>query len=1801
MKIDTLYTVPTVPGYTFVEQISQGSRTEVYRALKEESHQPVVIKVLRHEHPSLEELVQFRNQYTIACELDHPAIVAPLTLENCSNGYALVMPDDGFVALPHYWQQQERSVADVLQVAIQLADGLHYLMTQRIIHKDIKPDNLLIHPETHQVQLIDFSIASRLPKDHQHLINPNVLEGTLAYLSPEQTGRMNRGIDYRTDFYSLGVTLFELLVGQLPFSTGDAMALVHRHMTTPAPAAHGLNLDVPPILSEIIIKLMAKNPEARYQSALGLKHDLERCQQEWQQKGNRIWFPLGERDVSDRFLIPEKLYGRYDEVMTLLDAFNRASGGASELMLVAGFSGIGKTAVINEVHKPITRQQGYFIAGKFDQFNRNVPFSGFVQAFRSLMSQLLGESDAVLSSWRTKILAAVGVNGQVINEVIPELAQIIGVQPAVPDLSGSAAQNRFNLLFRKFIQVFTTPEHPLVIFLDDLQWADSASLNLLKLLFGESESDHLLVLGAYRDNEVFPAHPLVLTLDEIKKRGTQTDTLTLTNLEQSDIINLVADTLLCSTEMASSLAELIYQKTQGNPFFTTQFLQELYAENCISFDVSAGYWQCDLMQVRQLALTDDVVDFMVSRLRKLPEATQTVLKVAACIGNRFDLATLTGVCDRAQDEVASDLWQSLQNGFVLPESDTYKFFQGGQLEQRDANNVDVSYRFLHDRIQQAAYALIPKDQTSVTHLRIGKSFLASTKTTDLDSQLFNIVNQLNMGIALIKDRRERLELAQLNLSAAQKAKKSTAYSAAIEYLKYGMGLLESESWDDAYNLKFNLCKECSELEYLQGDFKASETLAHQTLKQARSAVEKVSIYNLLIVQHTVTAKYEDALNEGKIALDLLEIQWDDTHLSRELDNELKAINLKLQGREIASLIDLPEIVIPEKRSAITVIHNLLPVAFSVNQDLWRVLVVKMVNLSLQYGHTSECCFGYSFYGVLVSAFLGDYKSGYEFGLLALKLSQKFDDLAQQAKASNILAAFLLQWRKHIRYCEDINNQGYLAGLESGQLQFIGYIAYNRILSIFHTGKNLSELSKDFATYLPVLEKIQHLYAYDITIGAQLAISNLMASRQDVRTDRADELSEVKHLERCHEHNSFPAICIYQILKAQVLYLLGQPEAALACLAIAQETFEFIAGHFIVVEYVYYSSLSLLAVSEKEPAGKQAEALKQVWENQDQLKVWAENAPENFQHKFDLVAAERHRVLDEKGAAIECYDRAIAGAKANGFIQEEAIANELAAKFYLNWDKAQLAAIYLQAAYYGYARWGASAKIEQLAANYPHLLEPILQRRLSPLSPIATVTSLTEITAPVQSTSQGTQTSDANLNDALDLTTILKASQAISSTLNLDDLLRQLTQIILQNSGSDRCAILLLTADDTLQVRATATVDASDLSVMALADTPHLPIQLIQYVKRTRAVVVLDSPASAQPVNDPYLDAWQPASVLCLPLLNCTQLRGVLYLENQVTHHVFHQARQVALNLLASQATIALENARLYHQSQAYAQQLEESQLQLVQSEKMSALGNLVAGVAHEINNPLAFVSGNIAEVRHALADLSICLQHYRSTFPEPGAALEGLLDELEIDFVLEDLPKMLDSMTVGCQRIRGISHSLRTFSRADTESKFKANVHEGLDSTLLILKYRLKANEVRPEIEVRREYGELPEIECFPGQLNQVFMNVLANAIDMFDEMAEGQSMAALKAKPPQIVINTRGLGAEGVEIRIGDNGEGMSEAVCEKVFDRKFTTKGVGKGTGLGLAIAQQVVVDKHGGHLAVVSKVGEGTEFVIRLPIKS
>lgn len=1819
LDMTTQQSYPQLPGYTLTELIYPGTRTHVYRGVHQQSQQPVVIKMMKRDYPTFGELAQFRNQYVITKNIDIPGIVKTLSLEAFGNGYAIVMEDSGSISVSQYLENQDLSLLEIFEISLQLTTILHKLHRQRIIYQDIKPTNILIHPNSGQITLSDFSIASLLPKETQAIQSPQGLEGTLAYLAPEQTGRMNRGIDHRTDFYALGVTLYELLTGQLPFCSDDPLEMIHSHIAkTPTPV-HEVKPEIPLMLGTVVAKLMAKNAEDRYQSALGLQHDLRKCLNQWQARGEITEFALGQRDLSDRFLIPEKLYGRETEVAQLLTAFDRVAEGTSELLLVAGFSGIGKTAVINEVHKPIVRQRGYFIKGKFDQFNRNIPLNAFVQVFSDLVGQLLSESDQQLQIWKTKILAALAESAQVMIDLIPELERIIGPQPPATELSGEAAQNRFNRLFRNFIQVFTTADHPLVIFIDDLQWADSASLNLLEGLLTEAQSEYLLVLGAYRDNEVFPEHPFLMTVQALENADVTLETLTLGPLSPESLNHLIADAFRASEHIVQPLTNLVMQKTQGNPFFATQFLKALHQDGLITFDHEARHWQCDLVQVQDAALTDDVVEFMALQLQKLPMATQEQLKFAACIGAKFNLKTLAIVSEQDPLQVSSALWPALQEGLIVPESKIYKFYlKDDQSHAHLAMGEDISeqinYRFFHDQVQQAAYSLIPEDRKQVTHLKIGQLLQAGLSAAEREEKLFDIVSHLNLGRELLSEQAERESLIRLNLTAIEKAKKATAYVAAGDLVTVGLELLSSQSWQAQYELTLSLHQMAAEVACLAGDFEEASYRIQQVLEQAQTVLDQAPAYMVQIRVLSAQNKLLEAIAIAAHAITELGIAFPSDITPSLTEQALQDVAMELEGNVIEDLVNLPMMTDPTRIAAMKLLGMIIPMVFMSKPAFLPFVCAKIVSLSLQFGNASVSSAGYVSYGMVLTTGLGQVEQGYRLGKIALALIDQLN--SQEYKPLTILFfSSFVQYRKEpMASMAALEKQGYLAGIEMGDFLYAGYCLSAYFTASLFTGNELPDLQAEFTQSCQVIASLKQDHVLTYLQMSQEFLRHLVEITDEPTLLISDAYDETKIFPQYLQNNELVGLAAAYTYKLILAYLFGDYHHALDYLNEISRYLDTISGMLHLVAVQFYGGLTYLAMATATSEDERLNLLDLAQQHRVSLSVWAEDAPMNYQHKVDLLAAEMDRVLGNIPKAIDGYERAIAGAKANGFIQEEALAHELAAQFYLGWGKEKVAAGYMQDAYYCYTRWGAKAKVADLEQRYPQLLQPILQSANQPLTLLETLATIAAPAYPIHATSSKSASSGNSINQTLDFVALLQVSQTFASTIALDELLQTLTQTMLENSGADRCA-LILCEENQWQVRVSANLEQVTLQSAPLDNNANVPVKLIQYVKNTATTVVIDDLKTDLPVMDDYLYRHQPKSALCLPILKQGNVRAILYLENRFTSSIFTGDRILILNFLCTQAAISLENASLYQKVSNYSHTLEaevmrqtqaihqknqeleqilkdlrQTQAQLIQAEKMSSLGQLVAGIAHEINNPISFIKGNIAPLANYLEDFKDLLDLYLEDGNQVNEDVRMRQEELDLDFMLQDIEKIMESMIYGSDRIHQIVLSLRNFSRLDESLSKAVDLHSGIDSTLLILRHRLQKIGNSPEIQVICDYGQLPLITCYPSQLNQVFLNIINNAIDAIRENPECSDK-------PEIRIRTETLDQERVCIAIANTDSQIPEEIQGRIFDPFFTTKPVGSGTGLGLFVSYSII-QKHGGTLKLTSPSSGGTEFVISLP---
>ena len=1513
-------------GITVLAQIYESETSLVYRGIINDTYQPVILKLLKEDYPAPGEIIRYRQEYEITHNLNIDGVIKAYDLQPYHNTMVMILEDFGGKSLNILPQRYPLDLAKFLPIAIQITEILGQIHHHNIIHKDINPSNIAINPETGQLKIIDFGISTILSRENPTLTSPNVLEGTLAYISPEQTGRMNRAIDYRTDFYSLGVTFYELLTSQLPFTTTEAMELVHCHIAKQPIPPHIINPEIPLVVSEIVMKLLAKTAEERYQSALGIHDDLVLCLIQLETGEGIEYFVPGEQDISSKFQIPQKLYGRDDEIKDLLRAFNRVcQGNKSEMMLVSGYSGIGKSALVQEIYKPITQERGYFIAGKFDQFQRNIPYSAIVGAFRELVRQFLTESEEKLQLWRDKLLGALGVNGQIIIDVIPEVELIIGKQSDVPKLAPSESQNRFNLVLQNFIHVFCQKEHPLVIFIDDLQWADSATLKLIQLIMTDIDIKYLFLIGSYRDNEVSSGHPLMLTLSEVQKDGATVNTLYLSPLSLTAINQLIADTLKCNSSMAKPLAELVLAKTQGNPFFMNEFLKSLYTENLLMFDVNNGAWGWDLEEIQEKGITDNVVDLMAANIQKLPESTEHLLKLAACIGSQFDLKTLSIVNETSQKETANQLKLAVEDGLIFPVGDDYKWLevsgewgvaQGMPLRgvgkqdknlTADFSKSQIYYKFVHDRIQQAAYSLIPDRGKAVIHVEIGEVILNNTPIEQRENRIFDIVNQLNFGIDLIDNQRERDELAKLNLIAGKKAKASTAYQPALTYLKLGLAWLVGDRWERQYDTTLALYVEAAESAYLCGEFDEMEELVLVVVEQAKVILDQVKVHEVKISAYIAQNKLQEAVTTGLIALKMLGLNLPKKPKRLDILIALVKTRFTLLGRKIDDLIQIQEMTDPDKLAAVRILNSLGSATYFVDPNLSLLTIFNRVNLSIKYGNTSLSPMSYAAYGVALCGALGDINLGYRLGKVALDLLDKFNNKEIECRTVYLVNFFIRNWQEHIGQILQPLLENYKTGIETGDLEYAAYCAISYCNYAYFAGEELSSLEREIAKYSDVIQKLKQVRTlHAISIDWQKVLNLMGQSENPCRLiGKAYDESKITP----HEIDGMDLTSKFHLYfyKLMLCYLFGEENQARDNAILAEKYLEGGLGMVSVPMFHFYDSLAILALYSSSPKSEQKRFVRKVQANQKKMKKWADYAPMNHLHKFYLVEAERYRVLGKNVKAIDYYDKAIALAKENKYIKEEALGYELAAKFCLAKGKEKIAQIYMQDARYCYLRWGAMAKVKDLDARYPQLL----QRKFSVMGTLITQTSMS-------STLTGNSTSST-----LDLTTVIKASQTLSGEIILDKLLAKFMEIIIENAGAQK-GFLILETQGNLLIEASVAVDGvgeccrgkdcvTVLQSIAIASSDCVSPTIINYVARTLESVVLNNAThEGFFINDSYIKKNHPKSILCFPLINQGKMEGIIYLENNLTTGAFTQDRIEVLNILSAQAAISIKNARFYH-------------------------------------------------------------------------------------------------------------------------------------------------------------------------------------------------------------------------------------------------------------------------------------------------
>ena len=1556
----------------------------------------VLVVLPAGEPPTADSLNRLRHEYELRDDLDDAWAVRPLELVHEHGHTMLVLRDPGGEPLDRLLGRPVE-VGKFLRLAVALSGALGRLDQRGLVHKDIKPSNIIVDSATDQVWLTGFGIASHIPRERQSAEPPEFIAGTLAYMAPEQTGRINRAIDSRSDLYSLGITFYEMLTGTLPFAAADPLEWVHCHIARrPAPPDERVAGVLGP-LAAIVMKLLSKTAEDRYQTAAGLASDLRRCLAEWETTGRVEPFPLGTHDVPDRLLFSERLYGRERQIDTLLASFDRvASNGTPELVLVSGYSGIGKSSVVNELHKMLVPARGLFASGKFDQYKRDIPYATLAQAFQTLVRSILGQSDIELSRWRKALCEAVGPNGRLIVNLVPELELVIGKQPPVPDLPLRDAQSRFQLVFRRFLGAFAKPDHPLALFLDDLQWLDAATLDLLEYLVTHSEVRHLFLVGAYRDHEVSPSHPLIRTLETIRKAGTRVEEIVLAPLGLDDVNQFVADAMHCEPERVRPLAQLVQEKTGGNPFFAIQFFTTLAEEGLLAFDAVARAWQWNMDRMRARNYTNNVVYLITGKLKRLSSNTQEALKQLACLGNVASTATLAVVYGTTEEAMHAALWEAVQTGLVFHQENTWKF--------------------LHDRIHQAAYSLIPEVERAEVHLKIGRALLANLPEDELAERLFDVANQLNRGGALLIDPDEKAQVATIDLRAGQKAKASAAYAAAGTYFSAAMALLDERAWDTQYELIFSLWRERIECEFLTGNFGLAEQLIADLLQREGSKLDKAAIYRLKVQLEEVKGEYSKAVDSALTCLKLFDIDIPTHPTQEEVESEYEMVWRALNGRSIESLIELPTMTDSDVQAAMQVFSALATPAYLTDARLSSWQRCRMVRMGIEYGMSGPTALAFGTFGNTLGSIFHRYADGYRFVTLACDLVEKHGFIAYKAKIGHIRGSVSL-WTQPIVSAIEFMQATYRAAIENGDLAYACYGMSQPITGFLLRNDPLdvawrqSEMALDFARkakYRDVVDVIRNQQSFvAIMQGKTVSFSTFNDAQFDEATFEAQLTADRMAL----------MICWYWILKLKARFLSGEYAEALAAAGKAKLLLWSSAGQIQLLDYFYYSALTAAACYENVSSDQQQALHELLTANLAQLREWAEIYPPTFGDKHTLVSAEIARVEGRDTDAMHLYEEAIRSARENGFVQNEGLAHELAAGFYLNRGSTTAALAHLENARGCFARWGAVGKVQQLDRRYPRLRER---------------------TAPFLSTAM----IDAHV-EQLDVETVVKASQAVSSEIELDKLIETLLRIAVEHAGAERGLLILFPGNEP-QIAAEATSDCGHVEITlrrAANLSTKLPESVLHYVIRTRESVILDDALGANTFSaDEYIRQKQVRSALCLPLLKQAKLIGVLYLENNLASHVFTPARIAVLELLASQAAVSLENARLYND----LQEREAKVRRLVDSNIIGIIIGDFKGQILEANEAFLDIIGycreDLALGRLRWTDLTP--SEWRDSDDQALAELRltGTAQPREKEYFRKDgsrVPVLLGSTMLDNREDEGVSFVLDLTERKQTEEALR--------------------------------------------------------------------------------------------------------------------------------------------------------------------
>jgi predicted ATPase/signal transduction histidine kinase len=1701
-----------------------------------------------------------------------PGVIALLGLEEYESTPVLVLEDIGADSLDIIMSDSGLNLEESLTIAIQTAEILGRIHKADITHKDINPSNIIYNRHRDELKIIDFGIASVLSVENPAFSGPAAMEGTPAYISPEQTGRINRSVDYRTDYYSLGATLFKLVTGELPFDAQDPLAVLHKHFATTPPDPRERAPSLPVSVALVIRKLLSKNAEDRYQSAAGIVSDLRECLMHVREGTDDPDFRTGCEDIPERLRAPETLYGRDRDIQALLSEFEEIRHGGTRLTWVTGDPGIGKTSLVRELCAPIELKGGIFITGKCDQYKRSLPYQAISDALRELVRQLLTESDDKLEEWRRKLLSAIGPNGKLITDVVPEIETVIGAQPALPELGPDESRNLFHHVFLSFLGVLASPDHPLVIFLDDLQWADSSSLSLLRRVLEDRRSSCLYIIGSYRNTETDKSDPPGMAPDSVKPDRTPGTHIQLRPLTSDEVFLMIGDTLFRRDEDARLLAELVHEKTGGNPFFIKEFIKALADDGLIRFDLRRGEWQWDEHEIRLRSVTDNVVALMSARLARYGSETGEVLQHAAALGNRFDLEALTLACRLAEKEIIRRLREPLKEGLILPLGQGWKSVQHGTFTAVDRSGIE--FRFAHDRVQQAAYALIPQHEIERMHLRIGLCLLEGIPRANRSKRIFDIVSHLNAAGIIPHHVLSGEGAAELNLEAGLKAKAGTAYDASAHYFAAGMSFLGEGAWQTHYDLMLELMMHAAETEYLRTDFDAMERLADQVVRHAVTVVDSARVRKIQIQALVARNENRKAIRLGLSVLREMGLRFPDRPTRLGLAFSYLGFRAALMRRDADDLAALPPMSDETTRAATTILAGVASAAYVTVPNLVPLIAFRLVRLSLKKGIAPATAYACTGCGLILCGVMNRIPEGHRFGRVALRLLDRptGDDL--KAKTLFAVNCFTRHWKEPLTDTLPPLKDSYRMGLQTGDIECAAVSAFMHSRYAYFAGKELDVLEQEMAEHGSAIDRLKYespLHAHRMT---HQAVHNLMG-RSETLTDLAGEIYDEHEWLPLHiRQDDARAMLLYHFNKTVLAYLFGRYDQALYHADLGEAFIHKGRGTFTVCVLNLYQTLSCLAACSEATGKERNRLMRSARRNLKQMNRWAAHAPMNFRHKYLMMEGERLRVLGKADAAIDCFGKAAELAKKHGFMQEEALAKELAGRLLIDEGRGHSAASYLMEARYTYERWGASAKVRHLARTFSSHL-PV--RAVSGDPTDQDLTTLSH-SLPITITASG---------ERLDLASVVKASQILSGEIMLGKFQGELLKVVMENAGAERGALILVSEGRPV-IEALGSVDPLHIDVMCSApirEDCEVPASVVNYVLRSGETVVLDDASeNGDFKNDAYIRRTGARSILCIPLARQARTNAIVYLENNLVTGAFTPDRVKVLTLLGSQAAISLENARLYQDLERRVAERTE-QLRSTNAELRSEIArkevaqrslleakmaaetasraktDFLAAMSHELRTPLnAIIGFSELLAEEAYGPLNESQKLYMRQVLDAGDHLLTLINNV-LDMAKVESGKMAPQLA-------------------------PVRLDDLISDSLLIVKDRAQIRGITVETAIDDELADA-SVQADPVKLRQVMFNLLSNAAKF---TPEGGTITVKVEK-----------NSEELTISVSDTGIGIEPHDRERIFDpfeQLDPQNAMGQGTGLGLALTRRLV-ELHRGRIWVESSgKGSGSTFIFTLP---